>query len=267
MTTATATPPVEEMAARPSPGLGGFVALVSHLVRARVRGWRLAGAAALVLAQPAVQVLASIADPPTSRTAAADMLLQVVSGSGVLVATAMVMLAASTLRDERDDQTLPWLVLTPIPRWQVAAATTTAAVLACLALAAVSTVGLTVAGLLSGAGFAGATTWPFTVSAALGYGAIGAMVGYLAPRGLMVMLAYVFVWEGAVGSLITAAGNTSIWRISLSVWGSFVELPRVARDILGPITVGAGGGIAKLGVAAVVATALLWLVLRRRDFV
>lgn len=265
--TTTTVDPTELVPARPSPGLGGFVALVRHLVRARVRGWRLAGAAALVLAQPAVQVLASLADPPTSQTAAADMLLQVVSGSGVLVATAMVMLAASTLRDERDDHTLPWLVLTPVPRWQIALATITAAVLACLALAAVSTVGLVVAGLLSGAGFAGLSTWPFTVSAALGYGAIGAMVGYLAPRGLMVMLAYVFVWEGAVGSLITAAGNTSIWRISLSVWGSFIDLPRVGREILGPITVGAGGGVAKLAVAAAVSTLLLWFVLERRDFV
>jgi hypothetical protein len=75
----------------------------------------------------------------------------------------------------------------------------------------------------------------------------------------------VFVWEGVIGSLITAAGNTSIWRISLSVWGSFVELPRVAREIVVPVTVGAGGGVAKLLAAAVVSTVLLWLVLDRRD--
>ncbi len=249
------------------PGLGGLVTLVVHLVRARLRGWRLLGAAALVLAQPAVQVLAALADPPTSRTAAADMLLQVVAGSGVLVATAMVLLAASTLRDERDDETLPWLVLTPVPRWQVAAATTIAAVTACLALAAVSTVGLTIAGLLSGAGFAGASTWPFTVVAAVGYGSVGAAVGFLAPRGLMVMLAYVYVWEGAIGSLVPVAGNTSIWRISLSAWGSFVELPRIARDIVAPVTVGAGGAAVKVLGAAVVATVLLWVVLRRRDLV
>jgi ABC-type transport system involved in multi-copper enzyme maturation permease subunit len=241
--------------------------LVLHLLRARLRGWRLVGAAALVLFQPAVSMLAILTGPPLTGDLAAERIMTSVIGTGVFLGTAMVMMSASTLRDERDDHTIGYLALTPLPRWKLAVATVVAAVTACLVLAVVSSIGIGIVGLFVGATAVGVESLAYTIPAALGYGSVSALVGYLAPRGLLVMLFYVFVWEGLAGTLVPLAGNTSLQRISLSVYGAIAELPEIGMEIMSPIVAGAGGGMAKLLVTAAVATLVLWQVLVRRDLV
>lgn len=240
--------------------------LISHLLRARLRGWRLVGATALVLFNPLVGTLALVAGPSLGPDQVADRILESYVGGGVFVALGMVALSASTLRDERDDATVGWLLLTPRPRWHLAVATVVAAVTACGLLAVVATTGVTALAVGAGAGAAvGLQTLPYTLATAVGYGAVSATVGYLAPRGLLVMLFYVFVWEGVVATLLPLAANTSLWRIAMSVWGSFAELPDFAVEIMQPVAAGAGGGAAKVLGTAVVATLVLWQVLQRTD--
>lgn len=239
--------------------------LIAHLLRARLRGWRLVGATALVLFQPVVAMLGIVTGPSISGDLAAQRLMEAMVGTGVFLGTAMVVMSASTLRDERDDHTIGYLALTPLPRWQLAVATEVAAVLACSVLAVVSSLGVTIVGLAVGAPEVGLGSLAYTIPAAIGYGSVSALVGYLAPRGLLTMLFYVFVWEGLAGTLVPLAGNTSIQRISLSVWASVADLPQLGMDFMAPIVAGAGGGMAKLLVTAVVATGILWQVLVRRD--
>lgn len=239
--------------------------LVLHLLRARLRGWRLVGAAALVLFQPAVAALSILTGPSLTSELAAERIITSIIGTGLFLGTAMVMMSASTLRDERDDHTIGYLALTPMPRWALAVATMIAAVAACITLALVSSIGIGVVGLFVGAPTVGLASLGYTIPAAIGYGSVSALVGYLAPRGLLVMLFYVFVWEGLAGTLIPLAGNTSLQRISLSVYGAITELPRLGMEIMSPLVVGAGGGMAKLTVTAVVATLVLWQFLARRD--
>lgn len=240
--------------------------LIRHLLRTRLRGWRLLGAAVLVLLQPVVQVLVSLTSSPSGSPE--DDLLVAVAGTGVFVAIAMVMLAASTLRDERDDQTLAYLVLKPLPKWQIATATAIAAVGACLVVGLIATVGATLAGLVTGAGAIGLSTIAVMVPAAVGYGAVAAAAGYLAPRGLLLMLGYVFIWETIAGTLVPLAANSSLWRISLSVWAGVTRLPEVVIDeIMFPVAAGAGGGMLKIVGVVVVSIALLWWALRHRDLV
>ncbi len=239
--------------------------LVLHLLRARRRGWRLVGAAALVLFQPAVAALSILAGPSLNSELAAERIITSIIGTGLFLGTAMVMMSASTLRDERDDHTIGYLALTPMPRWTLAVATVFAAVAACITLALVSSIGIGVVGLFVGAPTVGLASLAYTIPAAIGYGSVSALVGYLAPRGLLVMLFYVFVWEGLAGTLIPLAGNTSLQRSSLSVYGAITELPRLGMEIMSPLVVGAGGGMAKLAVTALVATLVLWQFLARRD--
>lgn len=242
--------------------------LILHLLRARLRGWRLVGATALVLFNPVVAGLVLLTGPSLPADQVGDRIVTGYVGGGVFVALGMIALSASTLRDERDDHTLGWLALTPRPRWHLAMATVIAAVTACLVLAAVSTVGITLVGLVTGAGAApGLSTSSYTVAAAVGYGAVSATVGYLAPRGLLVMLFYVFVWEAVVANFLPLAANTSLWRICMSVWGSFTDLPDFAIEVMRPIVAGAGGGVAKVALAVAVAGFVLWQVLVRRDLV
>ena len=241
--------------------------LILHLLRARLRGWRLVGAAALVLFQPAVSMLAILTGPELTGNLGAERIMTSVIGTGVFLGTAMVMMSASTLRDERDDHTIGYLALTPLRRWKLAVATVVAAVTACITLALVSSIGIGIVGLFVGAGSVGVESLAYTIPAAIGYGSVSALVGYLAPRGLLVMLFYVFVWEGLAGTLVPLAGNTSLQRISLSVYGAIADLPRIGMEIMAPIVSGAGGGMAKLLVTALVATTVLWQVLVRRDLV
>lgn len=242
--------------------------LIQHLVRARLRGWRLVGAAALVLFNPLVGVIALLTGPSLPPDQVAERLVGGFVGGGVFVALGMVALSASTLRDERDDATLGWLALTPRPRWHLGVATVLAAVLACLVLAVVSSVAIAGLGLVTGAGVGpGLATLPASLAMAIGYGSVSATVGYLAPRGLLVMLFYVFVWEGVVATLLPLAANTSMWRISMSVHATFADLPDFALDLMAPIVPGAGGGLAKLLGAGMLATIVLWQVLSHRDLV
>lgn len=241
--------------------------LIAHLLRARLRGWRLVGAAALVLLQPMVAMLTILDGPGIGGDVPAQRIMEAVVGTGVFLGTAMVIMSASTLRDERDDHTIGYLALTPMPRWKLAVAAVVAAVGACMVLAVVSSVGIGIVGLVVGATMVGVESLAYTIPAAIGYGSVSALVGYLAPRGLLTMLFYVFVWEGLAGTLIPLAGNTSIQRISLSVYGAGADLPQLGIDIMAPIVAGAGGGMAKLLITAVVATVILWQVLLRRDLV
>lgn len=241
--------------------------LIAHLLRARLRGWRLVGAAALVLLQPAVSMLTILNGPSIGGALATQRIMEAVVSTGVFLGTAMVIMSASTLRDERDDHTIGYLALTPLPRWKLAVATVVAAVAACMVLAVVSSVGIGIVGLIVGANTVGVQSLAYTIPAAIGYGSVSALVGYLAPRGLLTMLFYVFVWEGLAGTLIPLAGNTSIQRISLSVYGAVSQLPQLGLDIMAPIMAGAGGGMVKLLATAVIATVILWQVLLRRDLV
>lgn len=239
--------------------------LFRHAFRMLMRPGRLIGLVALAAVPGIVLLIVGLATD-TSRADAAGAVAAI--GSTTFPIAALI-LAAATLRDERDEGTLPYLYLTPIGRPVIATTSIAAAMAATsvvgLAAAAVVAVSGAVVGVGAGIGLATAPTY---LGASLGYSAVFVTAGYLVPRVVLVGLAYVIVWEQIVARLVSGVANTSIWRFALSVYADLVgEGGAELDEALGPVTAGAGGGVAKLLVVAAIGVAVLTWALRRRDAV
>lgn len=242
-----------------------LLALLGHQVRMLMRPRRFLGLA-LLAGVPGI-VLAVIgateeAGPGVVGDATANL------GAATFPIASLV-LAAATLREERDEGTLPYLYLKPIGRLSMAAASWAAAALATMALGAVAWGAVVVASGLLGAGMEEAlAAGSLFLPAALGYSALFVPLGYLVPRVVLTGLAYVIVWEQIIARLVTGVANTSVWRFALSIYADLV--PGAGGGMapaLGPVEPGVWGGAAKLAVTAVLGVALLTWALKRRDAV
>src|SRR5690554_1508913 len=239
------------------------LALFRHHVRMLFRRGRLFLVTLLAVTPAGVLLIGGLADadPPTEI---AGLVANIGARTFPIVA---LILASSTLRDERDDGTLPYLYMTPISRPVMAVTSIAAGITVTALVGVVAAAAITVAAAWIGAdiGF-GVAAFPAYVAAALGYAPLFVPAGYLVPRVILVGLGYVILWEQIVAYLVTGVANTSVWRFALSVYADLV--PSGDGDLagaLGPVAPGAGGGVAKVAVVAVVGWALLTWALRRRD--
>jgi hypothetical protein len=74
------------------------------------------------------------------------------------------------------------------------------------------------------------------------------------------------VVETILANVVTGLAQFSIWRIALSIYAGLEDdLGEVAMETLGPVTVGIGGGVAKLAGVIVVGLGVLTWALKRRD--
>ena len=106
--------------------------------------------------------------------------------------------AAAVVGDLRDDGTLVYLWLRPVPRWRLAVSAALAVFLRSVPLAVLATVVLVAAAgggprLILAAGYA-------AVLACLGYAGLFSFLGLAVRRALVWGLVYVLVWEGVVGT-------------------------------------------------------------------
>jgi ABC-2 type transport system permease protein len=105
------------------------------------------------------------------------------------------------------------------------------------------------------------------VAAALAYSAVFVPLGYLFSRSLIVGLAYVFVWEGILATVVSGLSASSVWRIALSIYADLTELPLAAREMLGSVQPGAGGGTVTVLILIALGVAVMSWALRTRDAV
>lgn len=129
---------------------------------------------------------------------------------------AALLLATATLGDEVEDQTLVYLALKPIPRWQIAlpklAATLVAVAVPVVTGGIISSLFLSNAdvgtSLLTGAGiFVGAAVY----SALFGWG------GLASRQAIAFGLGYVFLWEFSISGLFSGLRFVSVRQYSLGV--------------------------------------------------
>ena len=103
--------------------------------------------------------------------------------SGITLAIAVLVLGVAAMRDEQDGGTLPFLYLSPIPRWRFAAASWIGASgVATLVAVGGWAIGWLGMGLSAGDWSHPLAVLPAYVAAALGYTAIFLPVGYLFKR-------------------------------------------------------------------------------------
>ncbi len=238
--------------------------LAIHLYRRMMRRGRVIGLSLLASVPGLVLWLTGFDEDPEELGV---LYSEIVSSVGFTLAVAALILTAATLREERDEGTLPYIYMRPIPRSRIAIS----------AVGAGSAAGLTVAlagwlatlvGLAANGGNPGDAIPGLALfaPAALGYAAIFVPLGYLVPRSLLVGLGYIIVVETILANVVTGLSQVSIWRISMSVYASLADnLGEVGEAMLGPVTAGAGGGLLKLAGAMLLGLAGLTWALRARD--
>jgi ABC-2 type transport system permease protein len=204
-----------------------------------------------------------------ANTGEAELLYSdILSTVGFSYAIAVLILTVATLREERDAGTLPYIYMRPIPRWSMAVSSIAAGIAAALTLAVGGWLMTLLAVLSVGApadvAIPGIVQF---VAAGIGYAAVFVPLGYLVPRSVLVGLGYIVVIESILAAVVTGFAQLSIWRIALSIYADITPHwdPQNAGDMLGPVTAGVGGGIAKLAVVLTLGFVVLTWALQRRD--
>lgn len=196
-----------------------------------------------------------------------EVFVALMLGVGFTYAIAALILTVSTLREERDAGTLPYIYMRPINRLSIAVSSMAAAILAAASIAAGGWLATVGAGLLHGAEMSllvpGAA---LLLAAAVGYAAIFVPIGYLFSRSVLIGLGYLILLELALSGLVSGLAQLSVWRIAGSIYVDLVDFGGGdTAAVLGAVAPGVGGGIAKLAVILLLGVTVLTWALRTRD--
>lgn len=238
--------------------------LTGHLYRRLMRRSRVFW---LVLLASVPGVIFAVAGIDLAKDDLSEAFVGIMLSVGFTYAIAALILTVSTLRDERDEGTLPYIYMRPIPRLSLAVSSLLAGTLAAATIALGGWLATVLAGLIHGADMAivvpGAA---LLLAAAVGYAAIFVPVGYLFSRSVLVGLGYLILVELALSGLVTGLAQLSIWRIAASIYVDLVDTTGIPiEEALGAVAPGVGGGLVKLAVVLVLGTTLLTWALRTRD--
>ncbi|MDX1448234.1 MAG: hypothetical protein R3246_04140 [Acidimicrobiia bacterium] len=242
--------------------------LVRHLVARTLRWKRLVGMGLLASVGGVAAWIVMAGATGGGEEASLLFRTSVSTIPAATLSIALLVVTSAVLRDERDGGTLPYIYLAPMSSVTFAISASVAAVVTALVVAIIGWIpGWVGAGLVTG-------DWSLAIPAlmvyglaAVGYAAIALPLGYLIQRSLIVGLAYIFVWEGILASAVSGLGPSSIWRTALSGYAGIETLPRDALDVLGSVTAGTGGAIAKVAGLLVIGTMVLAWAVRFRDAV
>ncbi len=239
--------------------------LARHLYLRMMRRGRLLALLALASVPGLIYWLAGFDAPPTELEV---LYSDVVSTAGFSYSIAALILTVATLREERDGGTLPYIYMRPMSRLSIALSSMAAGTAAAFTIALggwlVSVVAVALVGSDLLQTIAGLTLFG---AAGFGYSAIFVPLGYLVPRSLLVGLGYVIVVESILAAVVTGIAQFSIFRIALSIYADLAPVfdMQGAGEVLGPVTPGVGGGLAKLAVVMLLGIGVLTWALRRRD--
>lgn len=181
-----------------------------------------------------------------------------------------IVISSAALGEERRAGTLPDLLLKPAPRAALAAAAAAGALLASLVIigggAAADWLALSVR---TGDWTAGLGLLPVAAVQAVGSAALFVPLGLLLSRAVLIGLAYLVLWELALGAFLDGIRSTSLFRIAISAWADWGTLSPANQEalelILGRVEVGGWGAAAKVAVLLALSVIATWFILRRRE--
>ncbi len=158
---------------------------------------------------------------------------------GVLPIVTMTM-ATSALGSELEDRTLSYIFLKPMARWQIVLPKLAAIVIIAAPLVAVSGAATTWIGTDSGAKTAFAVGGALLVGT-VSYSTVFLWLGAITARALAFAIAYVFLWEGLLSSLMEGVRYLSIRGHTLALmYGADNEgLETLSDRVIDPIIVAA----------------------------
>lgn len=240
------------------------MALTAHLYRRLMQRTRVIW---LILLASVPGLIIAVAGIDMSPGDLATPFVTIMLSVGFTYAIAALILTVSTLRDERDAGTLPYIYMRPVPRVSIAMSSLLAGILAAATIAIGGWLATVLAGLMHGADMSllmsGAA---LLLAAAVGYASIFVPIGYLFSRSVLIGLGYLVLLELALSGLVSGLAQLSVWRIAGSIYVDLVDFDGLsAGAVLGAVAPGVGGGLLKLGAVLVVGLAVLTWALRTRD--
>ncbi len=233
----TAAPPAPYAPAA-ARGRRPFGAIVSATTRALL-GRRRILFVLLFLAIPILLALLARATADAGFEGMQEVAIGLLDSLVVRVVLPLVALFIGTavLGAEVDDGTIVFLLVNPVPRWEIIAAKLFVAELVTLVLV-VPVTAVTGAILVSGAqGVDPAIATGFTVGVAAGavvYVAIFLAMSVVTSRALALGLGYVLIWEGFLASLFAGTRNLSVREYTLSIAQQVAGVDLTAGQAIAP---------------------------------
>ena len=136
-------------------------------------------------------------------------------GLSILIPVVALIFASASLGDTREDGTLVYLWLRPIPRWSVTGGAWTASVTAALPLTVIP---MAVAAILLDAGNTLITATILTsILAVCAYCGIFLLLGLLVKNPDLWGLAYIFIWEATIASFAKPAAALAVSGYSRAI--------------------------------------------------
>ena len=137
----------------------------------------------------------------------------------VVLPLIVAILATTALGDDVEDRTLSYLVLRPVPRWQIVAAKYIAVVV--IGAVPLLLFGAAMAGVAFAADVGATSDYDAVIRPVLGvvaslgvallaYSAVFMWLGLVSGQALGLAIVYVFVWEGVAASIFSGIGYLSI---------------------------------------------------------
>jgi len=196
-------------------------------IRQLTGGWRLTLLIALALLPIALALLVSVSlgEDETSNEEFIDALLDALLVSGVLPLVSLV-LATAAFGNEVEDRTLAYLVLNPVPRYQIVLGKLLAVIAIGAPIIVVSGVIATVVGdgalgqkivLLDSVFNAAAAVGIALLFGCVAYSAVFTWAGLISTRALPYGLVYILLWEGIVGSFLGGIRYLSVRGYTLGL--------------------------------------------------
>ncbi|HEY5521473.1 MAG TPA: ABC transporter permease subunit [Candidatus Limnocylindrales bacterium] len=189
----------------------------------------------LLLLLAAVPVLLSIVFWAAGHASVHDFAVSVLDAVGVtlLLPIVAVLFGTAAFGAEIEDGTIVYLLAKPISRWAIVVAKLVGAA-GMTALLTVASVFVSGAIVLAPLGEDGAAaTRAFVAAMIVGsicYVSVFLVVSLFTRRALLIGLAYVLIWEGALSNLLPGIANLSIRQYSVGVANAFWQMtPEEAR--------------------------------------
>lgn len=229
--------------------------LVLRLSLRQLAGSRRLAVILLLAALPvAVAALVHFAAADASAVGVSDAITNTLLISTVLPLV-MLVLATSSFGNEVEDGTLQYLLLKPVPRWQIAVPKLLAPLIVGGVPVAISGAAASLL-IWEGDGGRAATTAAALAVGAAAYAALFTWAGLAVRNALAVGVVYVFVWEAVLSSMLGGSRFLSVRQYALATVHGLDE--ERLRDAMVQLTLAQG----LVGAAAAVAVFLLLTVRR-----
>lgn len=214
----------------------------------------------IVVLPPFLAALFAASDSTASSRQFLSQLCDGLVLTTVLPIVALVV-GGAALGNEVEDGTLIYLMMKPVPRWQIIAAKLIVSVVIVAVLMAISVLAATLfAGRDADTLRVGLAFIAGSMAGAVAYTALFVYLGLVTSRTLVVGLLYAFLWEGAITALFAGLRTISIRQYSRGTAAALAGLPANILDV----KLSAGGAL--IGVA-VVTVATFVLAIRRLNVI